>query len=40
MSVEDIEIQIENLYISPRVGFLEKVVLMKKGEVLKVYRRK
>lgn len=40
LSVEEIETQIESLYISPRVGFLEKVVLMKKGEVLKVYGRK
>ena len=35
-----IEKQIEELYTSPRVGFLEKVILMKDAEVLKVYGRK
>lgn len=40
LSVEEVEKQIESLYTSPRVGFLEKVVLMKKGEVVKVYGRK
>ncbi len=40
LSEEEIMRQIEGLYFSPRVGFLEKVVLMKNGEVLKVYDRK
>lgn len=40
LSVEEIEKQIESLYTSPRVGFLEKIVLMKNNEVLKVYGRK
>lgn len=40
LSVEEVERQIEGLYTSPRVGFLEKVVLMKNGEVVKVYERK
>lgn len=40
LRVEEIEMQVESLYTSPRVGFLKKVVLMKKGEVLKVYGRK
>lgn len=40
LSVEEIKMQIKSMYSSPRVGFLEKVVLMKKGEVLKVYERK
>ena len=40
LSEEEIMRQIEGLYFSPRVGFLEKVVLMKNGEVLKVYERK
>lgn len=40
LSTEEIEKQIEGLYTSPRVGFLEKIVLMKDTEVLKVYGRK
>ncbi len=40
LSVEEIKTQIESLYTSPRVGFLEKVVLMKGEKVLKVYGRK
>lgn len=40
LSEEEIMRQIADLYFSPRVGFLEKVVLMKNGEVLKVYERK
>ena len=30
----------KNLYTSPRLGFLEKVVLIKDEEILKVYSRK
>ncbi len=37
---EEIGRQIENLYMSPRLGFLEKVVLMKHEKILKVYSRK
>lgn len=40
LSEEEIMRQIESLYVSPRVGFLEKVVLMKNGKVLRVYGRK
>ena len=40
LRVEEIEKQIENLYTSPRTRFLEKVVLIKGTEVLKVYGRK
>ena len=40
LSEEEVEIQIENLYFSPRVGFLEKIVLIKNGEILKVYGRR
>jgi len=40
LSIEEIEMQIESLYTSPRTGFLEKVILMKGGEILKVYGRK
>ncbi len=40
LSIEEAELQIENLYASPRLGFLGKVVLIKDGEVLKVYDRK
>lgn len=40
LSVEEIMVQIEGLYMSPRVGFLEKVVLVKNMEILKVYGRK
>ncbi len=39
LSVEEIEKQIESLYISPRVGFLERIILIKGMEVLKVYAR-
>lgn len=40
LSVKEVERQIESLYTSPRLGFLEKIVLMKNEEVLKVYGRK
>lgn len=40
LNMEELEKQIENLYISPRIGFLEKIVMMKDEEVLKVYKRK
>lgn len=40
LGVEEIEKQIERLYRSPRLGFLEMIVLMKNVEVLKVYSRK
>lgn len=40
LGVEEVEMQIERLYTSPRVGFLEKIVLMKDMEVLKVYGKK
>ncbi len=40
LSREEVEKQIESLYISPRLGFLGKVVLVKAGEILKVYSRK
>lgn len=37
---KEIEKQVENLYMSSRLGFLEKVVLMKNEKILKVYSRK
>ena len=40
LSEKEVEKQIENLYTSPRLGFLEKVILIKDGEVIKVYSRK
>ena len=40
LSEEEIEGQIESLYTSPRTGFVQKIVLMKGAEVLKVYGRK
>ena len=40
LSVEEVERQIESLYTSPRLGFLEQIILMKNEEVLKVYGRK
>lgn len=40
LNVEEIEKQIESLYISPRTGFLQKIVLLKNFDVLKVYGRK
>ena len=40
LSDEEVERQIENLYYSPRIGFLEKIVLIKGEEVIKVYERK
>lgn len=40
LDIKEAELQIESLYTSPRLGFLRKVVLMRDGEVLKVYDRK
>ncbi len=40
LSVEEVERQIESLYTSPRLGFLEQIILMKNEKVLKVYGRK
>lgn len=40
LETEELERQIKALYRSPRLGFLETLVLMKNGEVLKVYARK
>lgn len=40
LSVGEVKKQIESLYTSPRLGFLDQIVLMKNEEVLKVYRRK
>lgn len=39
LDMEKLEKQIDELYISPRVGFLEKLVLIKNGEVAKVLSR-
>lgn len=40
LSMEELERQINALYRSPRVGFLETLVLMRGGEVVRVYARK
>ena len=40
LSKEELERQISDLYRSPRVGFLDKLVLMKHGEIIKAYARK
>ena len=40
LSMEELERQINDLYRSPRIGFLETLVLMRGGEVVKVYARK
>lgn len=40
LSIEELEKQAGDLYRSPRVGFLEKIVFMKNGEVEKVFDRK
>ncbi len=40
LRIEELEKQAEDLYRSPRVGFLETVVFMKNGEVRKVLSRK
>lgn len=40
LSMKELEKQAEDLYRSPRVGFLEQIVFMKNGEVVKVLCRK
>lgn len=40
LSIEELERQAEDLYRSPRVGFLEKVVFVKSDGVIKVISRK
>ncbi len=40
LSIEELEKQAEDLYRSPRVGFLDILVLIKNGEVVKVLSRK
>lgn len=40
LSLDELEKQVEDLYRSPKVGFLECVVFMKDEEVLKVLSRK
>ena len=40
LSMEELERQAERLYGSWRVGFLEKLIFMKNGEILKVLNRK
>lgn len=40
LSQEELAEQIEDLYRSPRVGFLEKIVFVRDGKVEKVYSRK
>lgn len=40
LSMEQLEKQTEDLYNSPRVGFLNQIVFMKNGEVVKVFSRK
>ncbi len=39
LSIEELERQVEDLYRSPRVGFLEKVVFVKNDGVIKVISR-
>ena len=39
LCMKEIERQIASLYKSPRVGFLNKLVLMKHGEIIKAYAR-
>lgn len=40
LSMDELEKQVEALYNSPRVGFLEKIVFVKNSDVIKVYSRK
>jgi SPP1 gp7 family putative phage head morphogenesis protein len=40
LSIEELEKQAKDLYRSPRVGFLERIVFMKDGEIVKVFDRK
>lgn len=40
LSMEELEKQAENLYRSPRVGFLDILVFIKDGEIVKVLSRK
>ncbi|MBR2215608.1 MAG: hypothetical protein IJ849_07625 [Selenomonadaceae bacterium] len=40
LSLEEVEEQVNDLYRSPRIGFLETLVLIKCGEIVKVYSRK
>ena len=40
LNIEELEIQVERLYGSWRVGFLEKLVFIKNNEIVKVYSRK
>ena len=40
LNIEELEIQVERLYGSWRVGFLDKLVFIKNNEIVKVYSRK
>ena len=40
LSIEELEKQAEDLYRSPRVGFLERIVFIKDEKVVKVFDRK
>lgn len=40
LSMEELERQVNDLYRSPRVGFLERIVFIKNEEVVKVFDRK
>lgn len=40
LSIDELERQTENLYRSSRVGFLEQVVFIKNGKIVKVFDRK
>ena len=40
LSMEELEIQTNDLFRSPRTGFLEKIVFIKGNEVIRVFSRK
>lgn len=40
LDLEEINRQIMGLYTSPQVGFVRKIVLVRNGEIVKVYDRK
>lgn len=40
LSEEEMERQIKNLYSSQHTRFIEKIVIMKNGKVIRAYRRK
>ena len=40
LQIEEVERQIEGVYESKRTDFIDEVVVLKSGEIVKVYKRK